>query len=309
MAEYVIVPQLVSRRPFRLGQQIALCVIEARPIVLLIYLLRFVAGYLLARPADNPTPSWWHLLAVLTWLLGTASVYLFDGVMDMAEDRLNGSVRPIARGALSRTFALVVSIVCAALAVLGSLQLGAPYVFLVPILLLLGYAYAAPPLRLKRWSAAAGATVLIAGLMTFVAGGEAGGGAINSLPLLVFAIAMSCWMGLVGALAKDFTDVYGDAMVGRRTSAVVRGVGRTAVRLSVNAVGVGVGFLAAAWFFAPVLLAPAVAVTAGATLVVAGCFRRTDGSPRRRPYRAFMATQYAAHVVVLGGAVLLMYGG
>ena len=253
-----------------------MCVIEARPIVLLIYLLRFVAGYLLARPADNPTPSWWHLLAVLTWLLGTASVYLFDGVMDMAEDRLNGSVRPIARGALSRMFALVVSIVCAALAVLGSLQLGAPYVFLVPILLLLGYAYAAPPLRLKRWSAAAGATVLIAGLMTFVAGGEAGGGAIDSLPLLVFAIAMSCWMGLVGALAKDFTDVYGDALVGRRTSAIVHGVRGAAVRLSVNAAAVGLAFLLVARLFAPVLLLPALAVTIGAAFVILNCFRRTE---------------------------------
>jgi 4-hydroxybenzoate polyprenyltransferase len=300
MAEYVIAPQLVSQRSVRLVRQIALCVIEARPVVLLIYLLRFAAGYALARPADNPTPSWWHLLAALTWLLATASVYIFDGVMDMVEDRLNGSTRPIARGALPRQVALVVSIVCAILAMLGARQLGAPYVFLVPVLLLLGYAYAAPPLRLKRWSGAAGATVLTAGLMTFAAGGEAGGGAIDSMTLLIFAVAMSCWMGLVGALAKDFTDVYGDAMVGRRTSAVVRGVGRTAVRLSVNAVGVGLAFLVAAWLLAPVLLLPAAAVTVGALFVILGCLRRTDGSPRRRPYHAFMATQYAAHVMVLG---------
>jgi len=221
---------------------------------MLIYLLRFAAGYALARPADNPTPSWWHLLAAATWLFGIASVYLFDGVMDMVEDRLNRSTRPIARGALSRQVALVVSIVWAVLALLGSLQLGAPYVYLVPVLLLLGWAYAAPPLRLKRWSGAAGATVLIAGLMTFAAGGEAGGGAIDSVTLLIFAIAMSCWMGLVGALAKDFTDVYGDALVGRRTSAIVHGVRGAAVRLSVNAAAVGLAFLLVARLFAPVLL-------------------------------------------------------
>src|SRR2546423_11130067 len=103
---------------------------------------------------------------------------------------------------------------------------------------------------------------------------------------------MSCWMGLVGALAKDFTDVYGDAMVGRRTSAVVRGVGGTAVRLSVNAVGVGVGFLAAAWFFAPVLLAPAVALTAGATPPVGGCLPRCARRPRRRPRPALLRTPH-----------------
>src|SRR5205823_11943975 len=106
--------------------------------------------------------------------------------------------------------------VWAVLAVLGSLRLGAPYVYLVPVLLLLGYAYAAPPLRLKRWSGAAGGTVLIAGLMTFAAGGEAGGGAIDSVTLLIFAVAMSCWMGLVGELDRDFTDVCGDAMDGSR---------------------------------------------------------------------------------------------
>src|SRR2546421_12727510 len=113
--------------------------------------------------------------------------------------------------------------------------------------------------------------------MPFAAGGAAGGGTATAATLLVFAVAMSCWMGLVGALAKDFTDVYGDAMVGRRTSAVVRGVRRTAVRLSVNAVGVGVGFLVAARFFAPVLLGPAGAVALGAVLGVAGCFPRSRG--------------------------------
>jgi hypothetical protein len=41
-------------------------------------------------------------------------------------------------------------------------------------------------------------------------------------------------------------------------------------------------------------------VTVGALLVILGCLRRTDGGPRRRPYHAFMATQYAAHLVVLG---------
>jgi 4-hydroxybenzoate polyprenyltransferase len=139
--------------------------------------------------------------------------------------------------------------------------------------------------------------------MTFVAGGEAGGGAIDSLPLLVFAIAMSCWMGLVGALAKDFTDVYGDALVGRRTSAIVHGVRGAAVRLSVNAAAVGLAFLLVARLFAPVLLLPALAVTIGAAFVILNCFRRTDGSPRRRPYHAFMAAQYTAHLVVLGAAV------
>src|SRR2546421_675559 len=57
MAEYLLEPHAISRRSLRLGQQIALCVIEARPIVLLIYLLRFVAGYALALPPEEPAPQ------------------------------------------------------------------------------------------------------------------------------------------------------------------------------------------------------------------------------------------------------------
>jgi 4-hydroxybenzoate polyprenyltransferase len=304
MAEYVIAPRLVSQRSLVLGRQIALCIVEARPVVLLIYLLRLAAGYALARPVADPEPASRILLAALTWLLATVSVYLFDGVMDMAEDRLNGSTRPIARGDLPQPVALAVSIGCAGLAVAGALHLGRPYVVLVPVLILLGYAYAAPPLRLKRWSGATGATVLIAGLMTFVAGAAAGGGSAISTRLTVFAIAMSCWMGLVGALAKDFTDVYGDALVGRRTCAVVHGIRGAAIRLSVNAVGVGVGFLVVARFVAPILLWPAVVVTLGAVLVVSGSARPAQGKPNRSPYRAFMATQYAAHLVVLPAVLL-----
>jgi len=278
----------------RIGQ-LRLCVVEARPVVLLIYAVRFVVAFALTHPTGVPAP-WWRLpVALLTWVLAAASVYLLDGVADVVEDRLNGSTRPIARGALPASLALNIGILWAGLSIAGALLLGAPYVFLVPTLLLLGYAYSGPLLRLKRWSPAAGATVLIAGLLTFVAGGAVSGSVPTSPTLIVFAAAMSSWMGFVGALAKDFSDVLGDALTGRRTCAVVKGIRRAGWRLSLNAILVAAGFLIAATYVDQTLLWPALAVLLGAVAVTLGCRPQSAQIRPRRPYRAFMVTQYLAH--------------
>jgi 4-hydroxybenzoate polyprenyltransferase len=279
--------------------QIRLCVMESRPVVQLIFTLRFVVAFALTYPGHLSVPAWRPALALLTWLLATASAYLFDGVMDVAEDRLNGSRRPIARGALSPSFALAASIVWAVLSLVGAAILGGLHLLLVPLVLGLGYAYCGPGLRLKRWSSTAGATVLIAGMLTFVAGGAAGGARPTSATLLVFALAMSSLMGLVGAVAKDFSDVVGDTLAGRRTLAVVRGIRPAARRLSANAFLVATAFAIAALVVDELLLWPAAVVVAGAAAVTLACRPRSAAAHPRRPYRAFMVTQYLAHAAVL----------
>jgi len=280
------------------AEHLRLCVVEARPVVLLIYAMRFVVAFALVYPQEPTTAAWRLPVALVTWLLAAASVYLFDGVMDVVEDRLNGSTRPIARGTLPRQVALNASILWALLALLGAVLLGSPYVFLVPTLLLLGYAYSGRLLRLKRWSPAAGGTVLIAGLLTFVAGGAVSGGLPTSLALMVFAVAMSGWMGFVGALAKDFSDVPGDTLTGRRTCAVVKGVRRAAWRLSVNAFAVAGVFLTSAILVDHRLLWPAGVVLCGAAAVALGCRPGRARLHPRRSYRAFMVTQYLAHLIL-----------
>jgi 4-hydroxybenzoate polyprenyltransferase len=282
------------------GRQFLLCLVEARPVVSVIYAIRFSAAFALAHDDGFDVAVLARLpLALLTWLLAAGSVYLFDGVMDVVEDRLNGSSRPIARGELPRSLALTVSILWAGLSVVGAILLGSPYTFLVPAILALGYAYSGPLLRLKRWSSTAGATVLIAGLLTFVAGGAVSGSVSTSMTLTVFAIAMSSWMGFVGAMAKDLSDVPGDAQAGRRTYAVVNGVRRAARRLSLNAVGVGTGFLVAAVLVDHVLIGPAVVVLLGGLGITLGSRPGPARAQPRRPYRTFMITQYLAHAAVL----------
>jgi 4-hydroxybenzoate polyprenyltransferase len=284
--------------------------IEARPAVQIIYALRFLAAFELAGgPARMAAgrrllEMWWLPVALFTWLCASTVAYLFDGVMDVVEDRLNGSKRPIASGQLPRPVAAALAAVFSVLALLGAVVLGGPWPYLVSVMLALGFAYSAPPVRLKRYTWACGTTVIVAGLLTFAAGGSADGHLPHHWPLAVFAIAMSSWMGLVGAVAKDFSDVFGDAVAGRRTLVVVRGTSHTARRLSGNAFFVAITFFVAALWVAPALVWPAVAVAFGAAAVALTSLHRPEGAPRRRPYRAFMVTQYVAHVVVLMVAVV-----
>jgi 4-hydroxybenzoate polyprenyltransferase len=198
---------------------------------------------------------------------------------------------------------LSVSILWAGLSVVGAVLLGPPYPFLVPAILLLGYSYSGPLLRLKRWSSTAGATVLIAGLLTFVAGGAVSGSVPTSMTLTVFAIAMSSWMGFVGAMAKDLSDVPGDTHAGRRTYAVVNGARRAARRLSLNAVGVGTGFLIAAIAVDHVLIWPATVVLLGAVAISLVARPGPAEAQPRRPYRTFMVIQYLAHAAILPAIV------
>src|SRR5229473_3171268 len=78
-----------------------LCLAEARPSVLLITLLRFLAGAVLGAASGH---GHGHLMAMaggaVTIELAIFSCYLLNGLMDLDEDRINGSRRPLARGAL-----------------------------------------------------------------------------------------------------------------------------------------------------------------------------------------------------------------
>lgn len=287
-----------------LARAIGLCVIEARPIVICIFGIRFAVAYALTMATAPPQKDHWRpVLALVAWLLATGSVYLFDGVTDTLEDRLNGSTRPIARGALAPGLALSVSVVWAVLALAGAAVLGAHFVVLVALALGLGYAYAGPGVRLKRWSPATSGLVLGGGLLTFAAGGWSTGAAPASPSLVVFAVAMSAWMAGVGALAKDFGDATGDALAGRRTHVVVGGARRASWRLSACAAAVATGFAGAAWLVDTTLIPPAGVVSAGTAGLIAWCLSGRVHRGPRVPYQIYMVTQYLAHAAVLVKAV------
>jgi 4-hydroxybenzoate polyprenyltransferase len=277
-----------------------LCIEEARISVQVIFFVRFSVMFLLASAKSGIAPAE-LVTGGIAWTLGTLFAYLINGAMDVVEDRLNGSGRPIGRGALEPATALRAAWLCAAAAVLVSLG-SLPIVILILAYLFCGYAYSAAPFHMKRRSHGTIVVVLMLGGLTYAAGWIDSGRHENGLMAAVFATAMTLWMGLVGAVVKDLSDVRGDAAAGRRTSVVAWGERRARMVCVATPLLVGGGFVLAARLLTPQLTLPAVLLLAGAVVVAA--FSATTRSDERRgrsrlPYRAFMVTQYAAHLALL----------
>lgn len=278
----------------RLGNVFYLCLLEARPVVQGIFLLRFITGASLSGSAADPLV--WTAAAI--WVCVTWAVYLLNGITDVEEDRINRLNRPVARGELRLPEAIAVVGVLAAFGLAASAALGLP-VWAAATLLALGWAYSAPPLRLKRWPAGLAAVGILAGLLTYYAGHESSGSAGTEYVLWTFAGAMALWMGLVGQ-TKDLPDVEGDRRSGRRSLPVMLGVRLARRIISAMAVGIGGGFLLAATCFVPELFASAVVVCIGAVAVAGAALGIwTSGQNERVPYHSFMVTQYGAHLAVI----------
>ncbi len=165
--------------------------------------------------------------------------------------------------------------------------------------LALGTIYSVGAFACKKNSAACLVSVIAGGLLTYHAGLLASGGGPTTSEYLVFSCCMSAWMA-VGGLVKDVTDIDGDAAAGRRTMAVTCGAAAT-VRVA-SLVELLIGFcLLGSTFVLNGLLRPAAVVAVGvAVLSVAALLWRRLGSRRQKClYRAFMWTQYGAHVTVL----------
>ncbi|MDT3398054.1 UbiA family prenyltransferase [Streptomyces sp. B1866] len=309
MGEYTvqIETNAISRPRGGAARAVALFLEETRPCVQVVFLMRFLAGAALAAGGRSAGLGPWVVVPAASWALAALFAYGINGVSDVAEDRVNRTGRPIARGELSRRAAARLTWLSAAgsvaLAVLSRDVLLLGYVL---GFLLLGYAYSAGPFTLKRSAAGTSGTVLAMGLLTYAAGWTAAGAARPTGPGLVLAVGMSLWMCVVGAVTKDFSHARGDAAAGRRTS--VTAWGDLAARRvgAVGALAVAAGFAAAAgpW---PVLLGPAALVLLGGAVAVAVlcAATRPDAAPGRTPYRAFMVTQHLAHGVLFAGLVLL----
>ncbi|QCW78327.1 hypothetical protein EQG64_15855 [Streptomyces sp. S6] len=82
------------------------CLREARPLVQVMFVLRFVTGALLTASAAHHRVDLVHLLlGAVAWWAATVSVYIFNGVSDLREDRANRSERPLASGQLGESAA------------------------------------------------------------------------------------------------------------------------------------------------------------------------------------------------------------
>lgn len=281
------------------------CLSEARPIVLTIFSFRFAVGVALAAQIGDQGRPLRALAVGAVWVTAVFAVYLFNGVMDVREDRANGSRRPIASGALDPRAAAVVAGLAAASALVGAVALGGTAAWTTGALLALGYAYSGRPFQIKRRSSGTFAVGTVAGLLTYFTGFAAYTGDrwdTHSVALPIFALAASLWMGAVGTPTKDLPDAAGDGAAGRRTLAVRYGESATRVVASVVAVGLAVAFCAAVAVLGLPLVGPELAMLGGAavlSIVALTRLSKGDRPRRRRPYQVFMATQYAMHLTVI----------
>jgi 4-hydroxybenzoate polyprenyltransferase len=226
---------------------------------------------------------------------------MFNGVMDVEEDRINGSSRPVASGKLRVAHAAGVTGGLAALSVAGSFALGSTMVWSVVVLLALGWLYSGPPFYLKRSPTGWAILGIIVALITYNAGYVANEGRSDVRSLFIFAAVMALWLGIVSQ-TKDLSDIEGDKQAGRRSGPVVWGENAARIVYSGAALSLGGGFILSAALFAPDLLIPAFVLASGAVVVAVialGPWSRGQKSKRRMPYMAFMLTQYGANLAVV----------
>lgn len=281
------------------------CAIESRPSVLVIHLIRICAGIAFGAQLTGHLLTARAATSIAVWELAIFAVYLFNGVMDIHEDRVNGSRRPIATGALSRPAAVCATAGAAILALAGAALDGLEVWCAVAAVLVIGWQYSAPPGYLKRRAAGTAAAGAAMGFGAYFAGfaGQAGSAWLHpGAAAIAFSVTMSAWMAFVGAPAKDMSDVPGDAAAGRRTLPVLWGERTTRRAVACAALAISVASFGAAIYCARLLAWPAVALAAGAvTMAVISLNRISAGSrPRRRlPYRVFMITQYTTNICLL----------
>jgi 4-hydroxybenzoate polyprenyltransferase len=294
----------INARP-RLKYAVAVlgdCLAEARPCVQIIFFLRFMSGAEIAMRQPGAASFSRVLAGAVTWQLAIVAVYLFNGVMDVAEDRLNGSGRPIARGSLDTGTAMRITAGTAALALAGGVLIGNPFNWTDPAILALGYLYSGPPFCLKGRVFGVGLIGSLGGLLTYYSGYTGSGGSLTHATLPIFAITMSMWMGLVGGLTKDFSDRIGDAAAGRQTAVVRFHDDWVRLAVAIMALALAGVFLGVAVSSTTALLTPAMVTLVGAATVAALSLSTRSAAGRstlRGPYKAFMVTQYTAHILLI----------
>jgi 4-hydroxybenzoate polyprenyltransferase len=294
-------------RPTHPLRLLYLCWTEARPIVQLIFLLRFLAGAVLGGEGFRAILKVSVLLAALTWLFTTWTIYLLNGVADIVEDRENQSRRPIARGDLpQRTARTVVGLLAALSLVAGTIQ-STTMLILVALMLGLGWLYSMGPRPLKGNIPGFVVSVTALGLLTYAAGWHASGTRTLGTSVWLFGTMMSLWMGL-GGWTKDLPDIRGDRLAGRRSLPVILGdrTARQVMAATASMVGWGFGILGVTFMCSHLFPATTTvwAGSIGLALAVLRSPRSADRSAKRLPYRIFMLTQYTAHIVLFATAEL-----
>lgn len=267
---------------------------EARPPVQGVFLLRFAAtSAVITHPALQP------VLAALGWLLTTTASYILNGISDLDGDRMNGSHRPLASGRLGTTSASA----CVFLASAGGLVLcfiaNRQCGWFALCMAILGASYSIGP-RLKESATFASMVIGLGAGLTYLAGWSVRGNVTSGD--IVLGSALSCWV-CAACATKDFSDVDGDQLAGRRTFPTMFGLNRAARIVGATTAGASV-IVVVVSAVERLDLPAAVVVLVGTAAFPLACRRAAAASTRskrRVAYRLYMFIQYA-----MNGSMLLL---
>jgi 4-hydroxybenzoate polyprenyltransferase len=198
----------------------------ARPAVVLLLVLFTVTGLGEAGQGENRALLARALVVVIAYLLCSVAI---NDLSDESIDRVNlpgDHRRPLVAGTASRRDLVVVAVASAAIALVASATIGWPALAVAAGGLAVSAAYSLRPVRLADRGAAA-CLVLPAGYVAvpYLVGVLSGRGAVNARDLLLLG---GLYAGFIGRIAlKDFRDLRGDALFGKRTFLIRHGRRRT----------------------------------------------------------------------------------
>jgi 4-hydroxybenzoate polyprenyltransferase len=229
-----------------LARRAHLMIVVVRPAVLLIFGLFAMVGMAAAGPrqGDRSLPVVGLVLVLVSFLV--FSVTLND-IADVRIDRVNlggDRRRPLVVGAGTSTEFAVMAASSASLALSGALLVSWAAVAVVAFGLAVSASYSLRPVRLAdRGTVASLVLPACYVAVPFLLGEMAVGGRTGTSQLMLL---VGLYLGFVGRIVmKDFRDVRGDAMFGKRTFLVRHGR-RATVRFSAAFIGVGTAVIVAA---------------------------------------------------------------
>jgi 4-hydroxybenzoate polyprenyltransferase len=272
---------------------------EARPIVQVLYLLRFVVGGAVGIAAAGVSPSVSGIVLGAVAAVGASLyVYLLNGMTDLAGDRANGSRRPLATGALSVPTARVWLVALLVVGLAAGFAVSVPVGVINAVNIVLGTLYSVGPRAAKTEALAASGVIGVGGFLAYLVGASAWAGTIAPQAVATSAV-LGLWMGVAGN-TKDFDDAVGDAQAGRHTLPVVLGGRRAGLVIGTAALIAGAAAIAAVVLGlgspALVLLAPFAAALAWR------CFGAE--AKRGRSYTVFMLSQLITYPAVLAWSLV-----
>lgn len=208
--------------------RVRLIVLLARPAVIMLLLMFADVGLAQAGHGEDPAALAKTLTVVAGFLLFSVAC---NDLADEEIDRVNlPGKRPLAAGMLSRREFAVIGASAGLIALAASVLLGWPAVLVTAAGMGVSAGYSLRPVRLADRGAVASLVlpacyVAVPYLLGTLAGAAHVRGALRPGTLLLLA---GLYLGFIGRiLLKDFRDVRGDALFGKRTFLVRHGRGWT----------------------------------------------------------------------------------